>query len=305
MPQNDLLMELLLGGGQPDPTSQFIAQAFLEGRTPGDQGAAMQNVLTNLSPNVIAERRRLGPQPGEGLGLPQEDTEQALQQILGLRMSPVEARDQELNTLKFMSEFLTTQAGEKRAERETKVKEKGADVEQAKLDLQQARDQSLIAYREALEDRASAAAESEQDILALRKLARATNHPDGRPITPEESRFYFLLAGGRADPQDAHKLGLAEKMLYSGYPKDREFAANMIAQVTGYDTSSFADPVTGIAGMMNSVRGLFPGGDAGAGAEAGAFAGEGAGDVTDLERQAIEEQLEAMTQQLINELRPE
>lgn len=259
MPQDDLLMQLLLSGNQPDPTAQFLAQTFMEGRVPGDQGAALQNVLTNLSPNVMAERRRLGPGMGEGLGLSEDDTGQAVQQMLGLRMSPVEQRDQELNTLKFMSEFLTTQAEEGRKERETVVKEKGATTAQSRLDLEQARDQSLIAYREALENRATADTQNTEDIIAIRRAAREDAHPDGTPLTPDERQFYRSIAGARADPNDAPKLLMASKMLQSGVDAERQFAAQVISSVTGYDTSHLADPPTALGRLLRAVEGRLGG----------------------------------------------
>lgn len=81
-----------LAGEVPDDVlGQFLRDAFLQGRLPGDQGSNLQFVLSMLSPGAVQGRRELlSPAVEAANRIPPEDIQQAIESSLGLRTSPVE-----------------------------------------------------------------------------------------------------------------------------------------------------------------------------------------------------------------------
>lgn len=253
--QDNLLMQLLLGGNQPDPTAQFLAQTFLAGRVPGDQGAAYQNVLTNLSPSVIAERRRLGPGMGEGLGMGEEDAGQAISQMLGLKLSAGQRQEQRMDIMNLLQERLIQQQefGQKGEEIETKKKEADtrAKAETRRKTASEARN-TLTAGM--LANYTSLVAQRDQ-AQKIRQAAMDGVLDDGTELTPEQIRRYRMLAGMHLT--DANILRTAVALLGTGRPEDRERAAALIQQESGMDMSGVADPATGIEAMINYAKRSF------------------------------------------------
>jgi hypothetical protein len=284
---NDLLNQLLLGGNRPDPTAEFIAQAFLSGRTPGDQGAAFQNVLTNLAPSVIAERRRLGPGIGEGLGLETGQADQALQQLLGLRLSPSELQEQRMGALEMMTKFLPEMQGLGLREEELEVRRGELDVkkeqaETAKGELGRKKKEGEVrgAMQEAITANIISMANARDATQRMRELARQIAQtgqmPDGSPVMGEEARVIYSLAGVANDQEASRNVRMAQFLLGTGNPDYRVLAATILSQETGYDTSAIADPpawwerVLGFAlpgpapGAMPAVEGIEGVGEPGA-----------------------------------------
>jgi hypothetical protein len=81
-----------------DPFGQFLAQAYLAGRVPGNQTSAYNTVLDLLSPGAMAGRLEAGvPNVNEqfasmfgGMSLNPNELEQMMLQQSGLQMSPVQ-----------------------------------------------------------------------------------------------------------------------------------------------------------------------------------------------------------------------
>jgi hypothetical protein len=234
------ILQMLMQGRQPDPAGALFAQAFLEGKMPGDQGANLQTALTMLSPNVIAERRAAEPGIGELLGLTDEESDMLTRQAVGLQLTPAQSAALDLQKQQAMAEILrniaSTALEERKVaatERETTVKEQAETRQAAESEVRQ---QHLEALANSMNELAASRAQSRQ----LRNMAYTGLDAEGNPLTPEQQQLAAAVAGiNMTNPQ---LLTVVRTLLTSGVASDREFAAKLLGDATGLDTSQIANP---------------------------------------------------------------
>lgn len=251
------IMDLLMQG---DPQGAFLAKMFAEGKMPGDPGANLNFVLNMLSPGAVAERQAQGVNLQDlttQLGLDQGEYENFVRQNLGLQLGPGQEAALDIQRQATMADMFQAMMEQMMAEkeyglkeRETVVKEKG-ETRQGQTDAAR---RGLLGSQAAQLDESAAALRAltsqREQAVNLRRVARTGINERGEPMAPQELAIVRQLVGMNA--VNPTKLRLAADLLRSGLGADREYAARIIGEELGMDTSEIAAP-----GWAQNLRRIF------------------------------------------------
>ena len=261
---NELLKRLMGGGQVADPTAQFLAQTFLQGKAPGDQGAAMQNVLTNLAPGVMAEREAGGAGLGASLGMKEEEAMSALKMMLGLAMTAPEEAGAKVS--KELAGAATTEAEASKTEAEAKIGQEERKENRLERQLQMEEKNAPI-HAAALEAQAelheAQAANFEQEAANLeqarawREMARTGQDGEGNLLSDTDRRTIIALSGLKSTNPDI--IEVSKFLLESDDPRQRQIGAAQLGQELGIDLTSIADPPAYFASTLARLEATFGG----------------------------------------------